>query len=1148
MADLEELKNSAKKIMGAFMPNSVTNEEVGALFINLINYFNDIKDNGQGGGGDLPPDQFWSKEDLVYLSGFLYVLGKKINAGLSESLRSPDFISGIAGSGIGTVANSELHADRIVVRKDFSVSEMIIQQMIHTGGEDIKTVAAGKIVSVELLENGYKCTLEGQNLFQVDDQARCNMLNDISYKYYWRLVTEVGDDYIVLSKTDKDGEGIPSAGDNIIQLGNRTSERRRSAIISTTTGVNAPSTSYLDMITDYSLSGKTVVYIGKDGETGKMTIHVSGGIFENITVRQSSMSGFTEYNGIVNKIGDADKKAENAQNEINNLQIGGTNYLLRDIQKKGWYSNAFGSGEVHYYDDHFEFASSSTEAAINGIYNSWQDFFTKDLTGKNIVIGFDAKSDTEGVTAHVYSNKNLGYTKTITLTTNYKRYFLKVTRFVPASSALIFSSTAKDTKYYFKDFKVEEGDKGTDYSLSQKDQEELASQSGSIAAQDKIDNLQIGGVNLINKSESLILSSTDYPSTSLREPGKITVVAAGKWNAYNIYSDFADGVLNSQNKEFVVSVDIKTNRDVIIYTRYQWQGPPHNYGSEVSFECKAGKWIRFSYPAKTPATPIRNFAFQLYSDNSDTTGLVVEYRHYMLEQGNKSSESWKPALRDQQEQINEAKEQAQSATDKLTDWASDSKISPPEKAGLKQQLADIQSEYNELKARAEKLSLSLETEWINYYYAFVAARDALNKYTASSPESIVIESDYANISAYYPKRQALLLSLSNTESSDKIVKIIDATGLDQNLYYPVTMRMGLLRGTFRLKAEQYDSYPSWSTHNDGTFTCECSWEENPSGWGWNEPDRYVNSYDYKFADKPPIGSIGQMNRSSHEYIYVRGGGKYRFTTYNVSEIMLRTEPFTASADTIAPVTTVDRIVVDVREAKRLANETQFLKNGFRQSNVSIADGVVLSGGMFVEKSPGSGIASAGMAGYVPSGFSKYPMFFCGAASANEANSAKIAFYNDGDGWVANKNISWDAAGNATFKGIIYALGGEFSGLIKAGTTNKIIIDPDDSSFKMVAGSTLLAKFGFDESSFPYLQLYQPIPGDNTLTTLITPGSIVSKKGNERWMELTPSTLLVRSLYKYKTTDSSVADLPPGFIFADAGQSSANNTYMLRIKL
>ena len=79
------------------------------------------------------------------------------------------------------------------------------------------------------------------NEFVLHDQARCQTFNikpgvheNVSNRFYWRLVTGIGDDYIDLSKTDcYDNSDIPKAGDDIVQLGNRDPEQeeRQNAII-----------------------------------------------------------------------------------------------------------------------------------------------------------------------------------------------------------------------------------------------------------------------------------------------------------------------------------------------------------------------------------------------------------------------------------------------------------------------------------------------------------------------------------------------------------------------------------------------------------------------------------------------------------------------------------------------------------------------------------------------------------------------------------------------------------------------------------------------------------------------------------------------------------------------------------------------------
>lgn len=103
-----------------------------------------------------------------------------------------------------------------------------------------------------------------------------------------------------------------------------------------------------------------------------------------------------------------------------------------------------------------------------------------------------------------------------------------------------------------------------------------------------------------------------------------------------------------------------------------------------------------------------------------------------------------------------AQTSANNANNKLTTWASDNYISPTEKTGLKQQKADIMSEYTEIIADAGKYSVTTTT----YTSAYDLAITAFNKYTASSPENIAVDADYANISAYYTARQTILNTIA----------------------------------------------------------------------------------------------------------------------------------------------------------------------------------------------------------------------------------------------------------------------------------------------------------------------------------------------------------------------------------------------------
>lgn len=107
-----------------------------------------------------------------------------------------------------------------------------------------------------------------------------------------------------------------------------------------------------------------------------------------------------------------------------------------------------------------------------------------------------------------------------------------------------------------------------------------------------------------------------------------------------------------------------------------------------------------------------------------------------------------------------AQKSANNANDKLTNWSSDSIISPPEKTGLKQQQNDIKSEYLEIFAQSDRYALKSTTAWIDYDKYYGLANAALTKYSASSPDEIIISYDYSDIATYYSKRQVILNSIA----------------------------------------------------------------------------------------------------------------------------------------------------------------------------------------------------------------------------------------------------------------------------------------------------------------------------------------------------------------------------------------------------
>lgn len=133
---------------------------------------------------------------------------------------------------------------------------------------------------------------------------------------------------------------------------------------------------------------------------------------------------------------------------------------------------------------------------------------------------------------------------------------------------------------------------------------------------------------------------------------------------------------------------------------------------------------------------------------------------------------------------------------------------------------------------------------------------------------------------------------------------IDASSLDQNTYYPVTMYLGV-HHTVRISvivALNSGTKPAWSSHASG-FSVRFIEEVNGSGWGISEVSRNILANEYRFANANPVGRVEQMTNSSTEVIWVRGGGKY-FFYLSIPYITpaLCTSTFTTASQSVSPRT------------------------------------------------------------------------------------------------------------------------------------------------------------------------------------------------------------------------------------------------------
>lgn len=210
------------------------------------------------------------RKDQTDRNPFVQIFEKGVEMG--------DYTTGLLGTGgavhVDENGNSHAEFDYLNIRKKALFTEITVQELKHIGGALIISPASMIISSVEETDTGYKCYFNQKdsdgrtiyNEFEKDDQGRCQTFNlekqengQVGNRYWWRLVTEIGDDYVVFSKTDADtGSDIPQAGDQVSQLGNRTDVTRQNAQIYSAYGSDSPSRKMYQGINSYSLIGKVI--------------------------------------------------------------------------------------------------------------------------------------------------------------------------------------------------------------------------------------------------------------------------------------------------------------------------------------------------------------------------------------------------------------------------------------------------------------------------------------------------------------------------------------------------------------------------------------------------------------------------------------------------------------------------------------------------------------------------------------------------------------------------------------------------------------------------------------------------------------------------------------------------------------------------
>ena len=298
--DKQQIKQTFEEIRDERIPKANTARRIGNAFLSLFEFAAPNDEKLSSVDDDTAKGLITFAKGLVSKAlaklASLFVSG---NTQLGENGTQTTFGSyapDASGASISVAEDgtSTAEFDFLNIRRAAYCREITSKELKHVGGEMALTAAAMVCSKVEWLNargrvitagtpTFYKCyfeTSDGKRQiyqeFAVGDQARCQQFriesgsaSFSSTKYYWRLVTAVGDNYIILSNQDGkyDGAGEPAVGDNIVQLGFQGANNpiRTSAIILSATASDAPSTKYYQGITSFSLQDCEVKDEGFEG-------------------------------------------------------------------------------------------------------------------------------------------------------------------------------------------------------------------------------------------------------------------------------------------------------------------------------------------------------------------------------------------------------------------------------------------------------------------------------------------------------------------------------------------------------------------------------------------------------------------------------------------------------------------------------------------------------------------------------------------------------------------------------------------------------------------------------------------------------------------------------------------------------------------
>lgn len=547
MADIKDtLKKLAEQIRDERNAGANTALRVGSLLLAMIDAGADITDF----------EKYFLRKDKEDIANELITFLKGLLIGKN-------------GSGITVLENgmSQAVVDYLYVKVKAVFDELEVKKKTYVGGEQVISHAGMKCNRVDELDDVYRCYFkEEEDGIEIENQftpgslaiaQECNIKTGVSHhvgnRYYWRLVTAVGENYIDLSKTvcDPNVENdVPVAGDDIVGLGHKTDMTRQAAIILSSVNEVSPSIIMYQGINDFTLTGKDVISFDFDKSTGKAWMKVYGDTYIGDKDRTTYMeytqdkgvdikgmfhieqgsTGWRNMEGLPDEIQAAADLAQDAKDAIDNAAVGSVN-LLRNSGFTGDYeteelsATTELSAATELYSKQLKHwtgvATVSSDSAAGSGYSASIGSLSQSVSlikGESYVISYKAKGTSVSVSCGDFST-------TQPLTSSYQRYTHKIT--FNGSGIFLISGTATVC-----DLQLERGTIATDWKPSILDNDKAT--AGFQAINYIASAIKDGSVDILG---GLILANMIQLGNY--KDGRMQKVTAGVSGIYNDDDDVA---------------------------------------------------------------------------------------------------------------------------------------------------------------------------------------------------------------------------------------------------------------------------------------------------------------------------------------------------------------------------------------------------------------------------------------------------------------------------------------------------------------------------------------------------------------------------------------------------------------------------------